>query len=94
MPVRGDIIAIVAWIGGGMSALVANALMFMMIRNVNRVIATESRLRCVGVTPPEFVRIFREYRRLFPNGRLHLCVFGAMGIVLLSFLLVIVAVEL
>ena len=77
-----------------MSALVANALMFMMIRNVNRVIAPESRLRYVGVTPPEFVRTFREYRRLFPNGRMHLYVFGAIGLMFLSFLTLTVAVEL
>jgi hypothetical protein len=61
-----------------------------MIRNVNRK-TRMSPFRYIAVTPPEWVRLFREYRRLYPDGRLH--VYAAVAFALAAVSMLVLAVS-
>lgn len=56
----------------GMTALgSANRLLTMMIGEINRKTPDDRQLSYFGFTPSRYHLIFREYRRLYPNGKLH-----------------------
>lgn len=75
------------------AALLANLWTFWMIREVNRRIGDEPPVRFIANPPQEFVRLFREYRRLYPDGRLHWYICAAVGVCVVCFFAIVAAVE-
>jgi hypothetical protein len=88
-----DIVAAVFFGMALLSALLANVFMFNMIRAVNRKAADEHRIPYVAAMPTELVRAFREYRLLYPEGRLHIYAAAAMGSALLNVLMFVALLQ-
>ena len=56
--------------------ILANMFVIMMIGEINRKREDGKLISYFGFTPPKTMRIFDEYRRLYPNGKLHILRFG------------------
>lgn len=63
------IIALCLMISAGFSA---NMFLMMMIAEINRKRPEGDLISYFGFTYPKMRRIFREYRRLYPGGKLHI----------------------
>ena len=50
--------------------LCANLAMFAMIGEVNRKLSENEQISYIGFYPTKYLTIHREYRRLYPQGRL------------------------
>ena len=59
---------------------VANLFLYMMIGEINRKRSDGNLVSYFGFTYPKMVRIFDEYRRSYPKGRLHLYAWIAFGL--------------
>src|SRR5437588_457960 len=57
---------------GASAATAASMFTIMMIGEINRQRTEDNLIPYFSFTPPKMLRIFSEYRRLYPNGRLHL----------------------
>ena len=64
-------------------AILANLLVFMMIGEINRKKAEEDLISYFGVTQWKMTRIFRNYRALYPNGKLHIYFGMAVGVMVI-----------
>lgn len=87
------IIGVVAMGAALMGALLVNVFMFTMIRAVNRRLSNERRIPYVAAMPAELVRLFREYRLLYPNGRLNVFVLAAAALALIGFFVFVASVQ-
>lgn len=52
--------------------LTCNLFLTMMIGEINRKREEESLISYFGFTPSKALRVFREYRSLYPSGKLHI----------------------
>jgi hypothetical protein len=86
------VIALLAFLAGCCSALLVNLLVLLMMRKINSA-SPDSRVSWFGFNRTSIVRVFGEYRRLFPAGRLHLYVFAAGGLAVLSMFILVASVE-
>jgi tellurite resistance protein TehA-like permease len=68
----------------------ANMFLMMMIGEVNRKRDEGNLISYFGFTFPKMLRIFGEYRRSYPSGRLHVYALGAFGLAMLSLITVAV----
>jgi hypothetical protein len=68
----------------------ANLFVTMMIGEINRKRQEKDLISYFGFTFPKMLRILREYRRLYPGGKLHIYALASFGVAMIS--LVIVAV--
>ena len=66
------------------SAVVSGYFQNMMIGEINRRRSEGDQMSYVGFTLPKGLRIFREYRNLYPHGKLHLYLAGCIGLVFVS----------
>lgn len=53
------------------AAITSSMFTTMMISEINRQREKDNQISYLGFTPPKTLRIFSEYRRLYPKGRLH-----------------------
>ena len=84
------VIGIVAF-SVGMAALVTSGHFVMsMIRAINQNRGDAESISYIGSTPFKTVRIFNEYRTMYPSGRLHLYALAAFALQVLAFVLVAV----
>lgn len=70
----------------------SNLFVTMMIAEINRKTQASDLISYFGFTFPKMLRIFREYRRLYSGGKLHVYALVSLTIAMIS--LVIVAVVL
>jgi hypothetical protein len=59
--------------------ILANMFLLMMIGEINRKKEDGKVISYFGFTPGKMVRIFKEYRSLYPNGKLHLLALASFG---------------
>lgn len=71
----------------------ANMFLMMMIGEINRKREEGDLVSYFGFTFPKMLRVFAEYRRTYPSGRLHLCSLGAFAIALLGLISVAVCLH-
>lgn len=67
---------------------VGNMLGMAMIGEINRKRKNEEVMSYFGFTPSKTLQIFREYRSLYPKGRLHIYFLTAFAIVIVSMITV------
>lgn len=72
------------------AVFLTNLLVTMMIGEINRKRREDDLISYFGFTFPKMLRIFREYRRLYSSGKLHIYAVVTFGIAMVS--LVIVAI--
>lgn len=72
------------------AAFLANLFVTMMIGEINRKRQEGDLISYFGFTFPKMLRIFHEYRRLYPSGKLHIYALASFGAAMTG--LVIVAV--
>jgi hypothetical protein len=71
----------------GMTAIFAgNMFTIMMIGEINRKRQEEDLVSYFGYTPLKIIRIFREYRRLYTYGKLHVLTFAALALAFIGVL--------
>ena len=86
-------VILVATLGAMIGCLFfSNILITAMIGEINRRRPDNDQLSYLGFTPTKSVKVFTQYRRLHPEGRLHLLAIGCFIIAML--LLILVAVQL
>jgi hypothetical protein len=80
------IIALVLFFASTSSNLISNFVMFAIIGEVNRKLPDEERIPYLWWHLGKYQRTLREYRRLYPGGRLVMYHFGslALGMLLLA----------
>jgi hypothetical protein len=59
-----------------------------MIGEINRKKEDGRLISYFGFTPPKVLRIFAEYRRLYPNGRLHISALAVFAIAMVALIVV------
>ena len=64
------IVAILALVGMSACGIVSNLICFEMVEQVNSKVPAERRFSLLGWYGPKYVRLFAEYKRQFPNGKL------------------------
>ena len=84
------VIGIIAF-GVAMTGVIsANIFMTLMIGEINRKREDGKQISYIGFTPGKTLEIFGEYRRLYPNGKLHIYSRGMFAIGVLAFFVVVV----
>jgi hypothetical protein len=78
---------IVFWIGLS-AAFLANLFVTMMIGEINRKRQEGDPLSYFGFTFPKMLRIFREYRRLCPRGKLHIYALAFFSVAMVGLVIV------
>jgi hypothetical protein len=74
--IAGIILFCVAMTGG----FLANMFIIMMIGEINRKRQEGNIVSYFGFTFPKTLRIFREYRSSYPNGKLHICWYASFAL--------------
>lgn len=76
------------------SAMVLSSLfLIMMIGEINRKRKEDDLISYFGFTFPKMLRIFREYRRLYPDGRLHIYELASFGVAIIALIIVAVCLH-
>lgn len=71
--------------GGALTGLfLANMFLMMMIGEVNRKREEGNLVSYFGFSFPKMLRIFGEYRRSYPTGKLHVYALGAFGLAIIG----------
>lgn len=65
----------------------------MMIGEINRKRQENKQISYFGFTFPKMLRIYREYRRLHSNGKLHIYALGSFVLAIISLLAVAVCLR-
>jgi len=73
------IIGIVAFCLAGTGVFVGNMLTMAMIGEINRKRREDDLVSYFGFTPQKSLMIFREYRRIYPDGKLHIYEYLALA---------------
>jgi len=71
----------------------ANMFLMMMIGEINRKREEGNLISYLGFTFPKMLRIFGEYRRSYPSGRLHVYALGTFGLAMLGLISVAVCLR-
>jgi hypothetical protein len=71
----------------------ANMLLIMMVGEINRKRQDETLVSYVGFTFPKMLRIFREYRTSYPNGKLHIYASAAFAFAMIGLVSVAVCLR-
>jgi tellurite resistance protein TehA-like permease len=72
---------------------VANIYLTMMIGELNRKRQDGSHVSYVGFTFPKILRIFGEYRRSYPDGRMHIYALTAFALAIIGLVNVAVCIR-
>jgi hypothetical protein len=78
------IIGIISFSVAMTGAFAANMFLIMMIREINRKRQDGNLVSYIGYTPFKIIRIFSEYRRLYPKGKLHVLTFAAIAVMFIG----------
>jgi hypothetical protein len=78
------VIGIIAFCFTLSGVILANMFVIMMIGEINRKREDGKLISYFGSTPPNTMRIFEEYRRLYPKGKLHIYALGVFGLAMIS----------
>jgi hypothetical protein len=65
---------------GGAAGFLSYVLIYKMIDAINRTRGKDNLISYVGFTPLKYWTIFKEYARLYPDGKLSLYVVAAYGL--------------
>jgi hypothetical protein len=65
------ILAIAAFLAALICIVSGNVAMYSMMVRMNRILPATEQIGYLGFNPAKILRIFREYRRLYPQGRLN-----------------------
>ena len=84
------VIGIIAFCAALSGVILANMFVIMMIGEINRKKEDGRLISYFGFTPPKVLRIFAEYRSLYPNGKLHIYALAVFAIAMVA--LIVVAV--
>ena len=68
----GAVVGIVLFSVALSAIVLANLFLTMMIGEINRKRSDDNLVSYFGFTLPKMLRIFREYRRAYPTGKLHI----------------------
>ena len=68
--------------------ILANMLVLMMIGEINRKREDGKLISYFGFTTSKSLRIFDEYRRLYPNGKLHIYALGVFALAMIALIVV------
>ena len=68
--------------------ILANMFVMMMIGEINRKREDGKLISYFGFTPPKTMRIFDEYRRLYPNGKLHIYALTTFALAMIALIVV------
>lgn len=71
----------------------ANMFLMMMIGEINRKRQEGNLVSYFGFTFPKMLRVFSEYRRSYPGGKLHAYALGAFALAMLSLIAVAVCLR-
>lgn len=87
------VVAIIFLCLGTSATILANLFVTRMIGEINRTRREDNLISDLGFTPPKTLRIFREYRRLYPDGRLHIYALASFGVAMTSMLIMLVCLQ-
>jgi tellurite resistance protein TehA-like permease len=90
---EGAIVGIVSFCFVLTGLFLANMFLMMMIGEVNRKREEGNLISYFGFTFPKMLRIFGEYRRSYPSGKLHVYALGAFALAMLSLIAVAVCLR-
>ncbi len=65
-------------------AVLANMFLLMMVGEINRTKGVDAQESYFGYSPPKMLRVFREYRARYPDGRLAAYSAAAFALVVVS----------
>jgi hypothetical protein len=87
MPVTASqAISLALFVAALASILCANILLFVTIAKVNRKLSADQQISYLGGHPLMYGKIFRDYHRFYPRGRLvlcfYMCAFIAVGLLI------------
>jgi hypothetical protein len=82
------VIGIIAFCVALSGVIMANMFVIRMIGEINRKNEDGRPISDVGFTPPKVVRIFTEYRRLYPDGSLHIYSLAVFAIAMFALIVV------
>lgn len=75
------------------AAILANLFVTMMIGEINRQRGEGNLISYFGFTLPKMRKIFREYRRLYPNGKLHLYALASFAAAMIGLIAVAICLH-
>jgi len=78
------IIVIIAFCSGVSGVVLANMFLIMIIGEINRKRPNGNLESYFGFTLPKMLRIFKEYRRLYPSGKLRIYFRAALTLAIIS----------
>ena len=78
------IVAIVSFCVGMTGVFLGNMFTVMMIGEINRKRQDGNQVSYFGFTFPKMLRIFGEYRSLYPNGNLHMSALAALALMIIG----------
>ena len=84
------VIGIIAFCAALSGTILAKMFVIMMIGEINRKREDGKLISYFGSTPSKTMRIFDEYRRLYPNGKLHIYALAVFALAMIA--LIVVAV--
>ena len=82
------VIGIIAFCAALSGVFLANMFVIMMIGEINRKREDGKLISYFGFTPPKTMRIFAEYRRLYPNGKLHIYALAVFALAMIALIIV------
>lgn len=80
------IIGIIFFCFGMTGVFLGNMTLMIMIGEINRKRQEGDLVSYLGFTLPKFLRILREYRSSYPDGKLHIYYFAAVALVFIGFI--------
>ena len=82
------VIGIIAFCLALSGVISANMFVIMMIGEINRKREDGKLISYFGFTPPKTMRIFAEYRRLYPDGKLHIYALAVFALAMIALIIV------
>jgi len=80
------VLAIASVCLGSSAAIIGTLLVFMMVGEINRKRGQGSQVPYITATPWKQIDIIPEYRRLYPEGHLHLWLFALVALMVIAML--------
>jgi hypothetical protein len=87
------VVGIVAFCVAMTGVIIANILLVMMIGEINRTRQEGNLVSYFGFTFPKILRIFAEYRRSYPRGKIHVYALMAFALGVIAMLAVAVCIR-
>lgn len=81
------VISIILLCAATSAAILANMLIIMMIGEINRKREEGNLVSYFDFTPGKVFRVFKEYRSLYPDGKLHLCALSTFAVAMIGLII-------